>query len=144
MSNTKYWLATVSKEHVQRAVEGGFMQVNHGKLPPLKRMHKGDGVVFYSSKTSMTGTDKLQAFTAIGVVADDDIYQVTMRDDFMPYRRNVNYKICRDASILPLINGLNFIPDKKSWGYPFRYGFIEISQQDYDLISAQMLTDKDR
>lgn len=27
----------------------------------------------------------------------------------------------------------------KSWGYPFRFGFFEINQHDFDLISSQML-----
>jgi len=44
-----------------------------------------------------------------------------------------------DVSILPLINDLDFIQNKKSWGYPFRFGFFEIKQHDFDLISSQML-----
>ncbi|RZK52785.1 MAG: EVE domain-containing protein, partial [Pedobacter sp.] len=42
-------------------------------------------------------------------------------------------------SIIPLIDDLNFIQNKKSWGYPFRFGFFEINQHDFDLISTQML-----
>lgn len=142
--NRKYWLVVVSKEHVLRGVAGGFMQANHGKEAPLKRMHKGDGVVFYSSKMRMEDAGKLQMFTAIGEVADENIYQTRMTETFVPYRRNINFKHCTDVSILPLINELNFIPDKKSWGYPFRYGFIEISERDYTLISKQMLPDEEQ
>lgn len=66
MSGRKYWIATVSKEHIMRGVADSFMQVCHGKEGPLKRMLPGDMVIVYSSKVSMQGDDKLQAFTAIG------------------------------------------------------------------------------
>ena len=36
MNSTKYWIATISKEHTLRGVAGGFMQVCHGKQAPLK------------------------------------------------------------------------------------------------------------
>ena len=35
---TKYWIGTVSREHVRIGVEGGFCQVCHGKKGPLARM----------------------------------------------------------------------------------------------------------
>ncbi len=139
MSDRKYWIAVVSKEHVEWGVAGGFMQACHGKQAPLKRMQKGDGVIFYSSKERMTDTEKLQTFTAIGEVADDLIYPFSMSDTFVPYRRNIKFKECRAVSIIPLINQLTFIADKRSWGYPFRYGFLEISEGDFNLIGAQML-----
>ena len=44
-----------------------------------------------------------------------------------------------DVSVLPLISELDFIPNKQSWGYPFRFGFLEINRHDFDLISNQML-----
>lgn len=37
-----YWIVIVSKDHIKRGVEGGFMQANHGKQGPLKRMAVGD------------------------------------------------------------------------------------------------------
>jgi predicted RNA-binding protein len=43
------------------------------------------------------------------------------------------------SGILPLIDDLHFIRNKQSWGYSFRFGFFEINQHDFDLISSQML-----
>lgn len=37
----KFWIGTVSKEHVMKGVAGGFCQVCHGKQAPLNRMKKG-------------------------------------------------------------------------------------------------------
>ncbi|MGZ3835968.1 MAG: EVE domain-containing protein, partial [Mucilaginibacter sp.] len=67
----RYWITVVSKDHLQRGVDGGFMQANHGKQGSLKRVREGDWVIFYSPKQSMNGDEKLQAFTAIGQASDD-------------------------------------------------------------------------
>jgi predicted RNA-binding protein len=135
----KYWIVVVSKDHIARGVEGGFMQANHGKEAPLKRMDIGDGVIFYSPKKTYGGNEVLQAFTAIGEVADDKIYQHKMADDFIPYRRNINYFKCQETPIAPLINELDFIENKTSWGYKFRFGFFEIPERDYKLIRSAMI-----
>ncbi|MES2274700.1 MAG: EVE domain-containing protein [Bacteroidota bacterium] len=134
----KYWLTVVSKDHIMRGVDGGFMQANHGKEQPLKKMKPGDAVVFYSPKQTYAGDEKLQAFTAIGEVADDTVYQHKMSEDFTPYRRNINYYPANDASIQPLIKDLEFIKNKQSWGYAFRFGFFEINQADYHIIRTAM------
>ena len=36
-----YWIGVVSKSHVDKAVAGGFTQLNHGKAGPLERMREG-------------------------------------------------------------------------------------------------------
>jgi len=110
MDQQKYWITVVSKDHLQRGIAGGFMQANHGKQGPLKRIKEGDWVIFYSSKLTMNGDEKLQAFTAIGQASDNDIYQHKMSDDFIPYRRNIRFYDCKEVSIVPLI--LNLSPIK--------------------------------
>jgi len=135
----RYWIVVVSKDHISRGVGGGFMQANHGKEGPLKRMGVDDWVICYSPKMSYGGTELCQAFTAIGQVADDDIYQHKMTEDFIPYRRNINYYQCAETPITPLIEKLDFIKNKKAWGYPFRFGFFEIGENDFRLIKSKML-----
>ncbi|AUD04526.1 EVE domain-containing protein [Spirosoma pollinicola] len=135
----KYWIVVASKDHVMRGVSGGFMQANHGKQAPLKRMKTTDWVIFYSPRQILESDQKCQSFTAIGRVSDDAIYQVAVSEDFVPFRRNVTFQAVKETSILPLINDLDFIPNKKSWGYPFRFGFFEIGKHDFDLISKNML-----
>lgn len=141
MNTTKYWITTISKDHTQCGVSGGFIQINHGKQAPLKRMKKGDYLIVYSSKIAMEGKEKCQAFTAIGQVADDEIYQFKMSEDFEPFRRNIAFFDCQEVAIIPLINDLGFIPNKKLWGFPFRFGFFEIKENDFNLISSKMLPD---
>lgn len=138
-TNTRYWITVVSKDHLVNGITGGFMQANHGKAGPLKRMSEGDWVIFYSPKLTYKGHEPLQAFTAIGQVKDDEVYQRKMSESVMPYRRNVQFYECDETPIAPLINDLNFIPNKASWGYPFRFGFFEIDEHDFKLIKAIML-----
>ncbi len=134
----KYWVNTISFDHVHRGVAGGFTQANHGKPQGLKRMQKGDWIVFYSPKTSYENGEPLQAFTAIGQIADDEIYQFAMSPDFVPYRRRVDFKECQQMPVRPLIDGLDFILDKRRWGHRFRFGLFTISQHDFELIATAM------
>ena len=135
----KYWIAVVSKEHTLRGVDGNFMQVCHGKQAPLKRMKENDWIIVYSPKLKMEGDEKCQAFTAIGQANDENVYPFKMNDDFIPFRRNIKFYDCFETSILPIISELSFITNKKSWGYPFRFGFFEINENDFNFIQSKML-----
>ncbi|CAC9975347.1 EVE domain-containing protein [Flavobacterium panici] len=140
MRAKKYWIATISKEHAQRAINGGFIQVCHGKEGPLKRMQKEDQILIYSSKIKMEVNEKCQCFTAWGKVLDDEVYSFEMTEKFVPFRRNIQFMKCNEVSILPLIENLEFISNKKSWGYPFRYGFFEINENDFNFITSKMVS----
>ena len=139
MRETKYWMVVAAKDHVMIGVAGGFMQANHGKSSPLRRVAPGDWVIYYSSKLRYKEKEPCQAFTAVGQVKAGDVYTVTVSPDFVPARRDVDFKSCSDMPIRPFIDSLTFIQDKQRWGYPFRFGFFEINQADFDLIAGQML-----
>jgi hypothetical protein len=134
----KYWVNVVPKDHIVHGVAGGFMQANHGKARGLQRLQAGDWVVVYSPKTVHDG-DQLQAFTAIGQVADNELHQFEMTPAFMPWRRNITYYEGAEAPIRPLIDDLSFIQDKTHWGYRFRFGPFEIPETDFMRIKNAML-----
>ena len=136
MSN--YWIGTVSRSHVLRGVAGGFIQLNHGKKAPLRRMKAGDFLAMYSPRTEYPDGAPLQAFTALGRVKNGDIYQVTMSEDFKPYRVDVDFLAGQEAPIRPLIERLSFIKDKTYWGAAFRFGYIKASASDLELIAEAM------
>ena len=133
-----YWVNTVSQAHVQLAVKGGFTQADHGKNTRLKRLAKGDLLVFYSPKTEFKGGGPLQAFTALGEVTDPEPYQVEMTPDFHPWRRRVTFKEGDEAPIQPLLDDLSFIKDKEKWGFPFRRGLFKIDRVDFERIAGAM------
>lgn len=137
--NTRYWIGVASRDHVINATNGGFAQLCHGKEAPLKKMNIGEWIIYYSSKASFKERTPYQKFTALGKVKDDIVYQFDMGNNFMPFRRNINFISCRETPIHPLIPHLTFINDEKRWGYSFRFGYFEISEKDFKLIAEKMV-----
>ncbi|MFT4246256.1 MAG: EVE domain-containing protein [Micrococcaceae bacterium] len=136
----KYWINTVSKDHVLRGVAGGFTQANHGKPHMLRKMEQGDWLIFYSPKTHIKAGEPVQAFTAIGQITDTETYQATVSPDFHPARRNVKFYDAKETSIRPLIPELEFIEDERYWGFKFRFGVFEINEHDFQLLKNKMLS----
>lgn len=132
------WVGVASRDHVGRAVEGGFCQVNHGKKAPLQRMKRGDHILYYSPREKMKGGEPVQALTAVGRIEDDEPYQVSQAENFKPFRRKVHYFKAHDAPIKPLLDELEFTQRKSSWGIVFRRGLFEIGDHDYKIIARAM------
>jgi hypothetical protein len=137
----QYWIAVASAEHVRRGRAEGFMQVCHGKGAPLKRIRTGDYVCYYSPTTNFGGSDRLQAFTAIGRVWNGDPYIFDMGAGFHPYRRDVAWAEAVEAPIRPLLDALDFTASKQSWGGPFRFGLFSVSARDFQTIADAMGAD---
>lgn len=132
------WVAVASAEHVRIGRAGGFMQVCHGKEAPLRRIRPGDRVVYYSPTETFRGKDRLQSFTALGVVRPGPPYPFDMGGGFVPYRRDVTWAAAGSAPILPLLDTLEFTAGNRNWGYPFRFGLFEIGDGDLDRIAEAM------
>ena len=136
--SSRYWILVAARDHVQRGLSGGICQANHGKEAAIRRMKKGDGVLFYSPRVKFGEDEKCQKFTAIGDIPDDLVYQVHLQDGFSPFRRRVAFRPCAEAPIEPLIPELSFIKNKKSWGYLFRFGMFQIPREDFVKIASAM------
>lgn len=135
----RYWINTVSRSYVQIGVDGGFTQADHGKDSRLKRLSKGDRIIFYSPRTERDAGEVLQHFTAIGEVVDDVPFQAGAGVEADPWRRRMRFFSSTEAPIRPLIEELEFIVNKKSWGFPFRRGFFEIGEKDFKVIARAMM-----
>jgi hypothetical protein len=135
----KYWINTISRDHVELGVKGGFTQAGHGKATSLKRLHNGEWIIFYSPRTTYTDGQTLRNFTAIGTIQDDAPYQVAMTANFHPWRRKVEFYDCVPIPVEPFIPELSFIKDKTHWGYMFRLGLFEIPEQDFAIIRDAMI-----
>lgn len=132
------WVAVASAEHVRFGREHGFMQVCHGKAAPLRRIHPGDHVVYYSPSVAFRGRDKLQSFTAIGVAEPGEPYEFDMGGGFCPFRRKVTWFEASETPIQPLLDKLEFSAGVRNWGYQLRFGLFSISGSDMGLIAAAM------
>jgi hypothetical protein len=138
MTTRGHWIGVVSRSHVRLGVDGGFIQLNHGKKAPLQRFHAGDGLLIYSPKTAYPDGDPLQAFTAVGTITSGEIYQVQMSPGFDPYRVDVEFLPCNEAPIRPLLDDLSFIRNKAHWGAAFRFGLLKVSAGDFARVAEAM------
>lgn len=135
----QFWIGVACRSHVQVGVAGGFCQLGHGKLAPVKRLRRGDGLIYYSPRETLDGNDKVQAFTAIGKILDDAPYQVEQKPGFCPMRRDVHYLKSQDAPIRDLLPDLDFTKTYgNSWGMVFRRGSFRITREDFARIAESM------
>ena len=134
----KYWLGVVSKDHVLKGVDGQFAQVCHGKEGPLKRLKKGDWLVYYSPKQSMSGAGGLQELTAIGEVRDDCVFQYEMNEDFKPFRRMIDYVANAKPLRIDAVKSKLDLTAAPNWGYQLRLGLLELSEADFKIIHAKI------
>lgn len=135
---SRFWIVVAAQDHAHKGRDGGFVQANHGKLAPMRRMQPGDGVVIYSPVVEYRGVERLQAFTAIGRVKPGEPYQGVMGGDFVAYRRDVAWEHAEAAPIRPMLEQLSFTRGITNWGQRFRFGLFEIPEQDFEIISAAM------
>lgn len=120
------------------AVAGGFIQLGHGKHAPIKRLLPGDWIALYSPRTNMSGGEPLQAFTAIGRVAEGPPYEVDQTPGFRPLRRDVKYLESRECSVRPLLGSLSFLKAGPNWGIAFRRPVFAVSKDDFERIADEM------
>lgn len=132
------WIGVASSDHVARGQAGGFMQVCHGKHAPIARIAPGDTIIYYSPAAEMGGGEKLQSFTAAGIVRPGAPYAFDMGAGFAPYRRDVEWMETRPVPIVPMLDRLEFTRGKTNWGYGFRFGVVRISDHDRDIILDAM------
>ena len=139
--DTAHWIAVASAEHVAIGRAQGFMQVGHGKGAPLRRLHAGDRIAYYSPVRVFGAKEACQAFTAIGTVRDERVYQGVMAGGFEPFRKDVDWLAAREAPIRPLLEALSFTQGKSNWGYAFRFGLLKVTADDMALIARAMDAD---
>lgn len=138
MSAQSNWIAVASAEHVRIGHAQGFMQVNHGKAAPLRRLRPGSLIIYYSPSERFGVKDSLQSFTAIGRVKAGEPYQGDMGCGFHPFRRDVAWLPSHPAPIRPLLDKLDFTHGAAGWGQRFRFGLFSIDDRDARTIATAM------
>ena len=115
----------------------GIAQIGHGRRPGLDRMRPGDWLVYYSPRPSMDSAAHLRAFTAVGTVTDDEVWQA---DDggFRPWRRRVSYD--RTAREVPLteVRDRLALTTGPNWGHRLRRGLVPLTDGDVAVLRAAM------
>jgi len=130
------WLGVVSAAHARRARELGIAQINHGERAGLARMRPGDTLVYYSPTEERGDQKSLRAFTALGTIADDEIWRAD-EDDFTPYRRRVDYLDTRPLPLAEVQAGLHLCAGP-NWGYQLRRGLVPLDDHDIAVLRERM------
>jgi hypothetical protein len=135
----RFWINTISRDHVRLGVAGGFTQADHGRDTRLRRLGRGDGIAFYSARTSLHDGRVLQRFTALGVVADDEPYRFETSPGVHHWRRRVDFEAdIAEVPVRPLLPLLGFVDDEQRWGLPFRRGLFEVPAGDFAAVAGAM------
>ncbi|MEU8227560.1 hypothetical protein [Kribbella sp. NPDC048915] len=134
------WVAVVSAEHTERAVAGGFVQLNHGKRYGVARLQRGDGFAIYSPTERYLGKQPLRMFTALGFVADDAPHQAEpmsmgARGIVRPWRRRIAFLDVRRVSVQDVDLELTRAPN---WGYQLRRGLVPLEPNDFEKLQSVM------
>lgn len=130
------WLGVVSAEHVQRGVSLGIAQIGHGKRAGLARMSRGDILIYYSPVQRLGERTPLRHFTALGVIADDEIWQA-QEGDFRPFRRRVRYEATRAVPVED-VKALLALTSTPNWGHQLRRGLIPLDPADVGVLRHAM------
>jgi EVE domain len=138
MNERRYWIAVVPRDHAEAAVANGIVELSYGRAEPLSRMQPGDGLLFYSPREHYPDGEPLQAFTAIGRIADGPIVEAPPAPPAPTYRRGAQWLAAAPAPIRPLLDDLSFIRNKSNWGGAFRFGVLRVPRDDFAAIAAAM------
>lgn len=137
----RYWINTISLEHVERGVAGGFTQADHGRDARLKRLERGDWIAFYSPRTAMRGGEPVKAFTAIRWIGDEAPFQVEVSPDFHPLWRRVDFQPCHASPVRPSSSRCRSSATSSAGATPFRRGLFEVPADDFATIASAMGVD---
>lgn len=139
MPETRHWINTVSLDHVEAGVAGGFTQADHGKRTRLGRLSRGDRIAFYSPWTAMRSGRPLQQLTALGTIAANAPKQVELGGGREVWRLAVTFEEeVTPVDIHPLLPRLSFVTDVDNWGLAFRPGLFYVPAADMDLIARAL------
>lgn len=145
MHDTNYWVGVASRNHVVQGATSGMFGIGHGKRQPLEQMAAGDKIVFYAPKIDHTKTGKanvFQKFKGFGTVLDEPIFTIDIAGT-CAFRRKIQFEgIEQEAPIQPMIEQLDFIPNKAKWGFPFLRGYVAISKKDWELIMHHLAAEQ--
>lgn len=101
-------------------------------------MRPGDLVACYSPTQGFQGGERLQAFTALGLVAPGEPFLFDMGRGFVPWRKNVHWLETRSLPLEELKARLDLTKDPH-WGWKLRRGHLALSLKDARLLAESMM-----
>ncbi|CEO97254.1 EVE domain-containing protein [Plasmodiophora brassicae] len=145
------FIGFLPRSDVERCVAGGFAMYH--RIVSLRRIVKGSWLMYYSSRVGPVGTDWVRSFTAVGKVTSPTPYEIenvaeldAVKGRPAKFRINVNYVDCRPIPARSIVRDIGFVPESErahlsEYLRPPRYGFLEITRDDFASIARHMQAD---
>ncbi len=145
MSKEAFWIVRTTLDVFKASMVAERVGANANTINRLKKVAKGDYGVFYVStaelhKSSQRINEFRQPFKFIGPIEPIPIRVATLLHD-----KELNYSIRikhlssqKKCRISDLVEELNFIVKKNSWGSYLMPAFISISKKDYESIMRHL------
>lgn len=141
MAPPRFWIGVAAAAHVERAVREGFCAFSHGSATAAARPRRGDRFVYYAPREKLGSGPAVQAFTALGTIADNAPVPRDLGAFTAPIRR-AEYVSIEPVPVRELLDRLGFVRDKRNWGLAFRRGLFPIPTEDFAVIEAAMTGDR--
>lgn len=135
----RFRVGVASAEPCRGAVEGGFVQLGHGRSAPVRRFGPGDGSVLDAPREGMREGGAVQAFVAVGTVSEGEPYASDMGAGFVPTRRDARWdRAAGPAPIRPLLDRLSFTHGRPDWGMALRRGSFQVTAEGFAAVAKAM------
>ena len=138
-----YWIFPITQDSLYVSLDKEIVGTRSKNRKRVENWEIGDLIIFYVSREEYHSMNPVREFQAL-VECISHPFESNQKiwshigGDVFPTRvriRVVNKKKCK---IMPLIERLSFIKNKKNWGSAFFSGIRKISQNDFNLIIKAM------
>jgi predicted RNA-binding protein len=144
LSMPRYWILCMSEDNYEIARTQGLIGLAERHKVAIQKLAIGDMMTFYISKKKVDSppndpADKVQQFRGMARVTGDafesnDLIWHVREGEIFPHRRQVEFLAGGSAEARPLIERLSFVTNTSYWALPFRKGYVEVTQKDFDTI----------
>jgi predicted RNA-binding protein len=134
--DTCHWILVASHARVEADSERDlhrFEDENRARL-----LQAGDYLVFYSPVEEYQRHEPCRKFTAVARVVDQKPETIVTDEGSVWFERKLQFQPGKAVEILPLLDRLSFIRDRRHWGYPFKAHLFEIPERDFQVIASAM------
>jgi predicted RNA-binding protein len=143
-SMPRYWILCMSEDNYVIAMQHGLIGLAERHKVAMQKLALGDMLTFYISKKKVDSlpndpAEKVQQFRGLARVTGEafesnDLIWHVREGEIFPHRRQVEFLADRSAEARPLIERLSFVTNTSFWALPFRKGYVEVTQKDFDTV----------
>jgi predicted RNA-binding protein len=138
----------MSEDNYEIAKKQGLIGMAERQRRAIQRIATRDMLPFYISKKTVDSLPnapdhKVQQFRGMACVAGEafesnELIWHVREGEIFPHRRKVEFLADASTEAKPLINKLSFVTNTAFWALPFKKGYVEIAQRDFQTLREAM------